>query len=269
MDDSSTAPGETEDAFEPVRQLRDLQAEAKRFPPSSGPGLVQVDQITILPDLFQPRSMNEKHIEDLARIIKTTGKMDPVTVLKLGNKIVLVDGHHRLEAYRKADVHDVAVTYFEGTPEEAVLEAGRSNSKAKLPMSNQERQNYGWRLVLLNRHSKAQITAAAGISHGQVATMRKVRKVLGHDAINFTSWFRARGHAQGTPDDMDEADREQWKVDVASRWSDLMAKHFSTSMANRPEVAAMALATYFGRRLPEVVGELQAFVPEDDGTDEF
>jgi hypothetical protein len=269
MDDHSTAPEVADDAFEPIRQLRELQAEAKKSPPASGPALLQVDRITVLPDLFQPRSMNEKHIEDLARIIKTTGKIDPVTVMKLGDRVVLIDGHHRLEASRKALVPDVAVTYFTGAPEDAVLEAGRSNSKVKLPMSNHERQDYGWRLVLLDRHSKAQIMAASGISHGQVATMRKVRKVLGNDAFTFTSWFRARAHARGTPDEMGEEDREQWKVELAQRWADGMAKQFSTEMANRPEVAAMALATYFGRRLPQVVGELQAFVPEDDGTDDF
>ena len=70
---------------------------------------------------------------------------------------------------------------------------------------------------------------------------------------------------------MDHDDREQCKVQLAERFADGLAKKFSTTLARHPEVAAMALATYFGRRLPEVVRELQQFLPEtdDDGPEDF
>ncbi|TIU32968.1 MAG: hypothetical protein E5W38_10905 [Mesorhizobium sp.] len=136
-------------------------------------------------------------------------------------------------------------------------------------MSTQERQNYAWRLVLLGTHSKARIARAAGVSEAQVANMRVVRKALGRDAIDFQSWWLARTNAKGPVEQMDEEDREQWKEELADRFADRLAKEFSTTLADRPEIAAMALNAYFGRRLPEVVAELRSFLPDEDNDEEF
>ena len=43
-----------------------------------------------------------------------------------------------------------------------------------------------------------------------------------------------------------------------------MAKQFSTMMANHPEVAAMALDMYFGRKLPELFSELRSFMANEE-----
>jgi len=48
--------------------------------------------------------------------------------------------------------------------------------------------------------------------------------------------------------------------ELADDFADRLAKTFSTKLAQQPEVAAMALASYFGRRLPEVVRELVSYV---------
>jgi ParB-like chromosome segregation protein Spo0J len=257
--------------FEPAQRLAELLEEAKSGQPHPRPSRLPLDAITKMPELFQPRGMSEKHIGDLSRAIQNFGEVDPIIVLPVGERAILIDGHHRFEAYeRTAKVAEVPVSYFEGTPEEAVLVAGQANSKAKLPMTSQERQNFAWRLVQLNQHSKAKIAQAAGVSEAQVANMRVVRKKLGEEAFDYTSWFRARHHAQGHDDDpMSEDDREQWKQDLADRFADRLARTFSTTLADRPEIAAMALASYFGRRLQEVVDELQGFLPEDDEDDEF
>jgi ParB-like chromosome segregation protein Spo0J len=74
----------------------------------------------------------------LVRAIKARGDVEAVTVIQVGDKAVLIDGHHRVAAYGLAKATSaVPVKYFEGTLEEAVLEAGSANSKAKLPMNNQ------------------------------------------------------------------------------------------------------------------------------------
>jgi len=44
-----------------------------------------------------------------------------------------------------------------------------------------------------------------------------------------------------------------------------MAGTFSTQMARHPEIAAMALATYFGRKLGAVVAELREHLPKEKG----
>ena len=87
---------------------------------------LELDEISLVPELFQPRDMSEKHIGDLARIIETSGAVDAVTVFQLPERVVLVDGHHRHEAYRRARKAPevIPVVYFKGSLKEAVLAAG-------------------------------------------------------------------------------------------------------------------------------------------------
>lgn len=228
---------------------------------------LRLGDIETMPELFQPRGgISERHVSDLIKAIKSVGALDPVTVMAIGNRTILMDGHHRIEAYGAAKwAQPVPVTYFEGTPEDAVLVAGEANSKAKLPMDNTDRQNFAWRLVLIDRHSIAKVARASGISAAQVTIMRRVRKTLGEDAAEHKSWFRARLAANGKDQAHSTDDeRDQWMQQVAERYADELTKKFSTKLALNPEIAAMALASYFGRKLPEVYGFLREHVAEDD-----
>ncbi|ARP62593.1 hypothetical protein A9K65_003730 [Mesorhizobium sp. WSM1497] len=257
-----------ENLFEPARLLAELASETAGEAPHLTSGELALADITLMPVLFQPRGISEKHIGDLARAIQNFGQVEPVTVLAVGRKAVLVDGHHRIEAYKKAGKTDcIPVRYFKGTPEEAVLEAGQANSKVKLPMTPAERQNYAWRLVLIGQFSKAKIAEATGVSAAQVANMRVVLRKLGEAAVEHGSWLQARFAAKGPRDAFSEDDLEQWKQDKADEMADRLARTFATALLDNPEITAMALASYFGRRLPEVVAELRTFVPEDDDDD--
>ena len=233
---------------------------------------LKLREVETIPALFQPREIAEKHISDLRKVLKRNLEVDPVTVLRVGQRSILIDGHHRLEAYRLEKRKTLPVVWFRGTPEEATLEAGMMNSKAKLPMSSAERQNYAWRMVLIGIHSKADIAEASGVSSSQVATMRKVRKDLGTAAFDYPTWWKARRASQGNPEDMSVEDRDQWKQEQADRWADRLAKTFSSKMSRNPEIAAMAFNTYFGGKLGEVFRELREFVGEselDDGVSDF
>lgn len=106
---------------------------------------------------------------------------------------------------------DIPVSYFKGTLEEAVLEAGAANSKAKLSITTQERQDYAWRLELFGRYFKAEIAAAAGVSKSQVAYMRAAKWTLSDEAFSCRSWSQARRLAAGKNayTDMTGDEREQ------------------------------------------------------------
>jgi ParB-like chromosome segregation protein Spo0J len=156
-------------AFEPLNLLSALRLMTSTPPPQK-PDTLPLASIVAMPGLFQPRQEDERHISELLRAIRTRGEVEPLTVIQVGDKAVLIDGHHRLVAYGLAKATSaIPVRYFEGTLEEAVLEAGRANSKAKLPMTNRDRQNYAWRLVLIGTYSKKEIKDAAAVSDGQVA----------------------------------------------------------------------------------------------------
>ncbi|CCV05402.1 ParB domain protein nuclease [Mesorhizobium metallidurans STM 2683] len=234
---------------------------------AQGPPELRLQDIETVPGLFQPRGgISERHVSDLIKAIKAIGPLDPVTVMMVGKRTILIDGHHRIEAYEAVKwATPMPVRYFEGTPEEAVLVAGEANSKAKLPMDNTDRQNFAWRLVLIDRHSKAEVARASGISEAQVSIMRRAKRTLGEQAGDFSSWFRARLAANGKDHEpKGEDEREQWMQQVADRYADELTKKFSTKLALNPEIAAMALASYFGRKLPEVYGFLREHLGEDD-----
>ena len=246
--------------FEPAAIQAELEQKAAAASPGGSPlpDRLPVKAISLYPRLFQPREIEERHVSELRRSLRNTGVLDALAVIWVGDEPVLIDGHHRHAAYlQEKFTQPVPVRTFKGSLQEAVLEAGRANSKAKLPMSTRDRQDYAWRLVLLGRYSKRDIAEAAGASRAQITIMRRALKTLGEDAWECKTWFAARTQAQGreidsmTPEEQDAALEAQ-----AHDWADRMAKTFGTRLANNPEIAAVALEVYFGRRLPELLREL-------------
>jgi hypothetical protein len=185
-------------------------------------------------------------------------------VFQVGPDAVLIDGHHRVAAYIEAKTLEaVPVRYFAGTLDEAILEAGKANSKAKLPMTTKQRQDYAWRLVVLGTYSKRQIKDASGISYGQVGIMRKALAELGEEAADCKSWWHAQRKAKGLESTMTPEDMQEILLASAHRAADLMAKTFGMKLANDTEWAAMVLNAYFGRRLPGLVGDLRGYLPKE------
>jgi len=170
-----------------------------------------------------------------------------------------------MAAYALAGVSQpIPVEYFEGSPQEAVLAAGRENAKAKLPMTSRERQNFAWRLTVMDGYSKSMIQTAACVSDGQVANMRRVRKALGDQAGAYKSWWQALSAARGRERfDMDEDALEVWKQEQAEGYAEKIAKACGPKLPNNPEIAALALERYFGRRLEDLVSELLGYMSED------
>lgn len=253
--------------------LASLQAELEKSePPTSLPHELPVSAIDQYPELFQPRNLrlDEHHVQELARVVKRQGNLDPVLLLAVGKRAVLIDGHHRVEAYQAARHKEpVPVCWFQGALQEAVLEAGRANSKAKLVMPTQERMNFAWRLVLLDKHSKREIVEAAGVSTGQVGNMRKVMTDLGLDAYSCRFWWEARDlHKGRSREPMTDDQREARMEELANEYADRMHKEFGRKLGDNPEVAARAIALHLGRRTGEVVWYLKDHLSEDEWLDE-
>lgn len=259
------------DGYTPASLLARLRTEALGGGPKERPNALPISAIGRLPELFQPRRTkeDERHIGELARALRSTGKLDPVLVMYVGATPYLIDGHHRLAAYEAEEIAGpIPVDYFRGSLEEAILEAGRQNTKAKLPMSTFERQNFAWRLVLLGEYSKKQTVEAAGVSDGQVAIMRRVKLKLGEAAYGCPYWFAALRQSQG--DDQREwtdEDRQEWRDRRADWLVEQIAKSCGPKFTDDPEVAAMALDRLFGRRIVELAVQLSHYVPEDDPDD--
>lgn len=239
--------------------------ELRKLPPQSAggkPDVLPLSAITIHDTVFQPRAMSEHHVHGLAKIIKKQGKVDPVLVWPAGEQIILLDGHHRIDAYKKAEKTEaIPVEYFEGTVDAALAKSGACNTPLKLLMTNDERQDFAWRMVCLGDYTKGQIAAASGIGITQVDRMRAVKLKLGNLAECFGTWKAARKHAE---EPEEERGSEEWKEQQAEAYAEKLVKAFGNKLSTNPELAAMALQIYFGRKLPDLYHQLGEVMTEDE-----
>jgi hypothetical protein len=163
------------EAAEPRERPAFAQGELTAIP------LRQVSKRTAV---FQPRSLagnlsaDEEFVHDLVKVLRTSKgqPLDPITVWYGGQRFYVIDGHHRFEAYHrhhgKAHV-SIPCTEFKGTLIEAIEFAGRANHKNKLPMRQDDRLNYAWRLVCIGGLTAERVRDASGVSERIVWTMRK------------------------------------------------------------------------------------------------
>ncbi|WP_185984115.1 ParB/RepB/Spo0J family partition protein [Aureimonas mangrovi] len=253
--------------FAPAALMAGLAAEMEKEAGPCGPlpPALPLADIETMPALFQVRELYDQHAEDIARALRDGAEVPPLLVLRAGRRVIVIDGHHRLEAHRLAGkLAAVPVVGFEGTLREAVLEACARNSVTKLPMTAGERQDAAWRYVCLGVGSKAQIAKASGSSTATVARMREVAKRLGPEAFETRSWWHAmRLDREAERGDQTEEDRLVWIEATAQRYADTMARTFGKKLTGNAEIAARAMAIHFGRRLESVVQHLGEWLPDE------
>lgn len=178
--------------------------------------------------------------------------LDPFLVITIGSQHYCVDGHHRLMAYKASKVaYPVSVEYFKGNIAEAVAASSRANSRDKLPMERAEKLEAAWRLVILGGFSKHQIMDATGVSHGSVASMRKIYAKLkeserrGWNAVTRPpnpadlTWFEAQ--RVGKP----ETDRgAEWQDQQVQEWVARLRQAFGPKWGKLPDLAARAIEEF-------------------------
>lgn len=169
--------------------------------------------------VFQPRALeagktHEDHAIALKAALKQVTSLEPLTVLPVGAGFVVVDGHHRLAAYRGSGrTAPIPVREFVGNVEGAIIHSRQANSRAVVPLTAQERTEAAWKLVLLGtRFSKAEVRRATSVSDGTVGTMRKVAKTLGESAARL-SWFQALAEWKGRSRVELDEDEEEAELD--------------------------------------------------------
>lgn len=120
----------------------------------------------------------------------------------------------------------------------------------------------GWGTRL---YSKRDIAQASGMSLGQIGNMRVAARELGDAALDQPTWFLAQKAWKGTSRPaMNDDERDLWVQQQAERGAEGLRNKFGMWLAKHPEIAAQALAIYFGRKLPEVYRELRDHLAEED-----
>ena len=253
------------EAFYLTNLIAELEAETHGTHQDTDalPASLPLTAIHTLEAVFQVREVNPLHVEDIARALRDGATVPPLVILRVGKRAVVVDGHHRLEAHRKAGVTHVPVVAFKGTVREAVLEACAANSITKQPMTLSERQDAAWCYVLLGQHTKPQLAKAANCSERTIGNMRAVKVRLGQEAYRAATWSEAmRMDRSAGRNDHSEEERAEWMEATAQRYADRMTKALGSDLTANPEIAARALAIHFGRRLEPTWRHLKDYLPD-------
>jgi ParB-like chromosome segregation protein Spo0J len=229
--------------------------------------LLMPSEIKTRPELFQVREFSfgmketdPDHVKILTHNIGIHGELDPITVVKLGTKFVIVEGHHRLAAYKSAQwMQPIKCMWFPGSVHEAIDESMRANAKDRLNVPFADKAEHAWKRTLLGWGSKAEVAKLCGVSESTVAHMRRLvrlakedsdegaefrKSVGGRDGLMDTSWYQAKLAALGlAPEEIDEQEQ-------AERLARRMRARLDDLLSRSPKVTAQALRLY-DPELPE------------------
>ncbi|QUX93299.1 hypothetical protein CYL31_18665 [Marinomonas sp. A3A] len=247
-------------------------------------GSLELNEIHEALLVFQPRdihtdvSSKEQHIQNLLGAIRNepTNRLDPIVVWWSGSMWYVLDGHHRLAAYREFAKEKelmkvmIPVKAFNGSLVQAMGEATRLNSKDKLAMTKDDKSNRAWKFVALRAEglSKGSISKVCKVSTATVGRMRKkLREVQQyhpddwHEVALEMTWAEAIDypHKEKSYDD-------DWQRAQAKDWAKRLSTTFGRKLIAQPEVFIDALGMYSQKLLRDVTEYLQYSV---DDLEEF
>jgi hypothetical protein len=242
--------------------------------PEASPNSLHIGAIFEKRALFQHRApqkyASESHIKELAKAPLAGRPLDPITVFWTGQHYVLIDGHHRLAAYRKAAwKREVPIKVFKGTIDAAIGYAGKANSGAKLGMSRSEKQGLAWRLTCGTCLSRQNTVRASGVSDGIVAEMRRVRtrltKEMGRslNEVAQLSWWEAKQASSGDVQEVEQIDFDARLEQEAQELANKLVKSLGMHNHLRHETLARALEIY-DKRLPDALREVWGPVDDEE-----
>jgi hypothetical protein len=237
------------------------ETQANKRPPQDDPETIHLEQIRMAHSVFQPRQFleesvghSEEHIQKLVEAIfnEPSHTLDPITVWWSGEQWRVIDGAHRLIAYRRVKSKGkrknplIPVKVFNGNLYQAIEESVKLNSKDKLQMTKGDKANSAWRMTVLEKHSKKQIHVICKVGLSTVSRMRNVlvkfkekfHEKYFDEALSRT-WENAQRFDQGevTRDD-------SWEDKLAMQWSRRLAKEFGMKAAIQSTAFAKAIEIY-------------------------
>jgi alkylated DNA nucleotide flippase Atl1 len=264
--DRTYAPenGDYQHSGRALEGLRLLEELAKLPQEENDNRRLRCADIEALPVFNNRAAPDERAIADLVKVLTNGDKLPAVTVLRVGGRNFLIDGHQRLEAFRlhaakagRGGRFVVPVTYFHGTPAEAVFASIERNSQHGVKLTASERTDAAWKLVLIGAKTRTEMTKATGVSRGWLTKMRQVMRALGDEASDHPQWHRALRAADGRNQkeltDEEYEERKRMKAErIADQVTQIVGNHSSD-----PELMAMVIEAVMGRNLVPLIRRLR------------
>lgn len=229
-------------------------------PEPNSNGELPLKYIALASAVFQPRSFendsvhkSESHISSLMDgiISSPDKKLNPIVVWWSGKCFRVLDGHHRLEAYKRLKQGNklkrdaIPVEVFKGDLNGAFEESIKRNSFDKMPMSKADKLERTWKMVCLDAFSKSTINTATTISTTTIANMRTKLKELQDEfgdtwksevlSITWEEVLSGKKRTEYTDD---------WQEKQAMEWAKRLGKALGSKPVGNPLVFARAVEIY-------------------------
>ena len=180
-------------------------------------------------------------------------------------KPLLVDGGHRLAAYKNDKRENVPCRVMAGTFAEAAVKALAANTRDTLSLTQQERSDGAWRLVRahdLNLTGDT-IARAAGVTRRTVQAMRKRwREITAAGVTGTGEWWRDKQDREGqSGEPMTDKEREGKINELA----EALRKAAGMTPSRDIQLLGEALLRAFGRHLKDAAEYLFTQPKDDEG----
>ncbi|MGP3699884.1 hypothetical protein [Rhodobacter sp. NSM] len=239
--------------------------------------LVRLDQIDDYDTSFSARSWrNDDWTKTLAVTLKRTGKLDPVLLWRDPDspegKLLIVDGHYRIAAYRSLKRAEAVAQIVQGSREQVLLQAAHSHLRGKLPLSAREQANFTWKLVreVGRSISKAELVKLTGMGTTTISRMRARWTELlqkaqddGEDEPDITGdWHRdMKDKPVGEPDALKDEERTKAVQELARAVRNLTDRRKHKVLAQDGSIVLEAMSVALG---DETVRALHDFAFSSD-----
>jgi hypothetical protein len=174
------------------------------------------------------------HIRNLAQVVRNGQPLDRVLLWRDpsagANALTLLDGAYRLAAYKLVGwPGSIPATILECSRKDALLRAAGANSKDRLGLCRNEKQDQAWKLVRAKgvTFSIAELARATSVSPRNIVRMRnRWRELQGRPEATVTGrwWQDQKDEAREWQDveDMHPAERKAAIDDMVAKVRDLM-----------------------------------------------
>jgi len=289
------------EAYERVKLETEKPSSVTRRPKQ-----LPLTELHLEPLVFQQREFRggdnegtiEYHIESLLQSIKSEkdNRLDPILIWSTGSRYVIIDGHHRLAAYKRfaeekgksEETFKVPVRAFEGTLDEALAQSAMTNKKISEALTRIEKSDASWRLVCTDsdgsggwKRSKQKITSLGLVNESTIGRMRRTHTKLlkspwvkNIDPMDM-SWIEAQERSQGKKEPREYSFDAQDRL--AEDWASRFGSTFGVALVGNPEALLMALGKYSPQLLESICERIKEDIPngfdcdavDDDEEDAF
>jgi hypothetical protein len=178
------------------------------------------------------------------RALELGHALEPILVMRLGQKLYVVDGHHRLAAYVALGKTTVPVEYFKGNLRAAFLKSLDINIRDKLPMTRKDKFEAAFRLVKYKMQrgdvmTRKDISRRAFVSERLVYKMQSV--LLAHSEAFEWTWAEALGKSKNAEVDYNPG-TEEFRDEYARKLADQIMSKVGMNLIQNPDITAKALA---------------------------